>query len=149
MKWYVTPRVKYTFVWRLLKKFHGTDIQSGQWREISTPACNWISIANKLTSEEYLSPSSKFPKYKKGGGLNRAHNCRGILYQRHFHPHKFWIVLRCFIISLEAGFRLIRARICKLFKEPRSRCDNPIWRTGPPGYIGWRNSFLGIDSWAP
>jgi len=19
----------------------------------------------------------------------------------------------------------------------------------PPGYIGWRNSFLGIDSWAP
>jgi hypothetical protein len=20
---------------------------------------------------------------------------------------------------------------------------------GPPGYIGWRNSFLGIDSWAP
>ncbi len=20
--------------------------------------------------------------------------------------------------------------------------------TGPPGYIGWRNSFLGIDSWA-
>ncbi len=23
------------------------------------------------------------------------------------------------------------------------------YRTGPPGYIGWRNSFLGIDSWAP
>jgi hypothetical protein len=22
-------------------------------------------------------------------------------------------------------------------------------RTGPPGYIGWRNGFLGIDSWAP
>jgi hypothetical protein len=22
-------------------------------------------------------------------------------------------------------------------------------RTGPPGYIGWRNSFLGIDSGAP
>jgi hypothetical protein len=21
--------------------------------------------------------------------------------------------------------------------------------TGPPGYIGWRNSFLGIDSGAP
>jgi hypothetical protein len=21
--------------------------------------------------------------------------------------------------------------------------------TGPPGYIGWRNSFLRIDSWAP
>ncbi len=22
------------------------------------------------------------------------------------------------------------------------------FRTGPPGYIGWRNSFLGTDSWA-
>jgi hypothetical protein len=24
----------------------------------------------------------------------------------------------------------------------------PICRTGPAGYIGWRNRFLGIDSWA-
>ncbi len=24
-----------------------------------------------------------------------------------------------------------------------------VYRTGPPGYICWRNSFLGIDSWAP
>jgi len=23
------------------------------------------------------------------------------------------------------------------------------YRTGPPGYIGWRNSFLGIDSGVP
>ncbi len=23
------------------------------------------------------------------------------------------------------------------------------YRTGPPGYKGWRNSFLGIDSGAP
>jgi hypothetical protein len=23
------------------------------------------------------------------------------------------------------------------------------YRTGPPGYIGWRKSFLGIDSSAP
>jgi hypothetical protein len=23
------------------------------------------------------------------------------------------------------------------------------YRTGPPGYIGWRNSFLGTDSGAP
>jgi hypothetical protein len=23
------------------------------------------------------------------------------------------------------------------------------YSTGPPGYIGWWNSFLGIDSWAP
>jgi hypothetical protein len=29
------------------------------------------------------------------------------------------------------------------------RYDSPIWRTGPPGYIGRRNRFLGIDSWAP
>ncbi len=27
--------------------------------------------------------------------------------------------------------------------------DNPIWCTGPPGYTGWRNWFLEIDSWAP
>jgi hypothetical protein len=29
---------------------------------------------------------------------------------------------------------------------PSSRYDNPICRTGSPGYIGWRNRFLGIDS---
>ncbi len=23
--------------------------------------------------------------------------------------------------------------------------ENPIWHTGPPGYIGWRNRFLGIN----
>jgi hypothetical protein len=23
------------------------------------------------------------------------------------------------------------------------------YRTGPPGYIGWQNQFLGIDSGAP
>ncbi len=27
--------------------------------------------------------------------------------------------------------------------------DEKGYRTGTPGYIGWRNSFLGIDSWAP
>jgi hypothetical protein len=25
--------------------------------------------------------------------------------------------------------------------------DKPVCRTGPPGYIGWRNRILGIDSW--
>jgi hypothetical protein len=53
--------------------------------------------------------------------------------------------------------RLTRARICKPFKEPRNQFsayltglyDNPICSTGPPGYIGWRNQILGIDSWAP
>ncbi len=62
---------------------------------------------------------------------------------------------------------LHRARICKP-KKPRNQL--PVWRTGPPGYIGWWNRFLGflnaykfnlrvrickclrspgIDSWAP
>ncbi len=29
------------------------------------------------------------------------------------------------------------------------RYDNPFWRIGPPHFRGWRNRFLGIDSWAP
>jgi hypothetical protein len=29
------------------------------------------------------------------------------------------------------------------------RYNNPIRRTGPPCYIGWRNRTLGIDSWSP
>jgi hypothetical protein len=45
---------------------------------------------------------------------------------------------------------LFWVRICKPFKEPGNwfpcclagRYDYPIWRTGPPGYIGWRNRFL-------
>ncbi len=43
------------------------------------------------------------------------------------------------------------AQICRPFKEPREsipslagRYDNPIWRTGPPGYIGWRKSIPGL-----
>ncbi len=44
-----------------------------------------------------------------------------------------------------------RARICRPFKEPRNRfrawrngtTTSPIFRTGPPGYICWRNRFLG------
>ncbi len=31
----------------------------------------------------------------------------------------------------------------------RNREEEEGYRTGPPGYIGWRNSFLGIDSGAP
>ncbi len=27
--------------------------------------------------------------------------------------------------------------------------EEEVYRTGPPGYIGWRNSLLGIDSGAP
>jgi len=33
--------------------------------------------------------------------------------------------------------------------QPGGPVRNPICRTGPPGYIGWRNRFLRIDSWAP
>ncbi len=33
--------------------------------------------------------------------------------------------------------------------HPGGPVRNPICRTGPPGYIGWRNRFLGIDAWAP
>ncbi len=33
--------------------------------------------------------------------------------------------------------------------QPGGPVRNPICRTGPPGYIGWQNRFLGIDSWAP
>ncbi len=52
-----------------------------------------------------------------------------------------------------------RAGICRPFKEPRNRF--PAWQacTQPylsysvlarqATYIGWRNRFLGIDSWAP
>ncbi len=29
------------------------------------------------------------------------------------------------------------------------RNDNPIWRTCPQGNLGWRNRYLGIDSWSP
>jgi hypothetical protein len=33
--------------------------------------------------------------------------------------------------------------------QPGGPVRNPICRTGPPGYIGCRNRFLGIDAWAP
>ncbi len=39
----------------------------------------------------------------------------------------------------------------KIFKEAMElgTKEEEDYRTGPPGYIGWRNSFLGIDSGAP
>ncbi len=33
--------------------------------------------------------------------------------------------------------------------QPGGPVRYPICRTGPPGFIGWRNRFLGTDSWAP
>ncbi len=48
---------------------------------------------------------------------------------------------------------------CKRRNSPELEFLKSLWglgtgeeegyRTGPPGYIGWRNSFLGIDSGAP
>jgi hypothetical protein len=32
--------------------------------------------------------------------------------------------------------------------QPGGPVNYPIWCTGPPGYISWRNLFLWIDSWA-
>ncbi len=40
-----------------------------------------------------------------------------------------------------------RARMCKRLKGPR--IDNPIWSTGPPGYIVWRNHSLESFSGLP
>jgi len=44
-------------------------------------------------------------------------------------------------------------------KEPELEFLSNLWglgtkyekgyRTGPPGYIVWRNCFIGIDSWSP
>ncbi len=59
-------------------------------------------------------------------------------------------------VAIGLSYRPARARICKPFKEPRNRfsawragTSNPVFRTGSPDYIGWRNRFLGIDSWTP
>ncbi len=35
-----------------------------------------------------------------------------------------------------------------IFKEGLGTEEEESYCTGPPGYIGWRNSFLGIDSGA-
>ncbi len=39
----------------------------------------------------------------------------------------------------------------KPIKENHTKIPTLVfcYRTGPPGYIGWRNWFLGINSWAP
>jgi hypothetical protein len=47
--------------------------------------------------------------------------------------------------------KLFRARIFIQSIGSRNRVGIGLltYCTGPPGYIGWWNSFLGIDSWAP
>jgi hypothetical protein len=42
-----------------------------------------------------------------------------------------------------------RAGIFKQSMGARNREEEQGYRTGLPGYIGWRHSFLGIDSRAP
>jgi hypothetical protein len=46
----------------------------------------------------------------------------------------------------------VQSQICKPYKEHSAQesipslagpCDNPTWSASPPGYIGWRNQFLG------
>ncbi len=56
-------------------------------------------------------------------------------------------------------FKFAVAMAAAAAEEPELEFLNSLWglgteeewdyRTGPPGYIGWRNSFLGIDSWTP
>jgi hypothetical protein len=61
-------------------------------------------------------------------------------------PSSFLIVLRC---------RDPEPEFVNLLRSPginpslAGQYDNPIGCTGPPGYIGRLNRFLGIDSWAP
>ncbi len=61
-------------------------------------------------------------------------------------PSSFFIVLRC---------RDPEPEFVNLLRSPginpslAGQYDNPIGCTGPPGYIGRLNRFLGIDSWAP
>jgi len=43
---------------------------------------------------------------------------------------------------------LLRANCAGIFKQSMG-ARNRVGIGLPPGYIGWRNSFLGIDSWAP
>jgi hypothetical protein len=60
---------------------------------------------------------------------------------------KTFVQLECvhYLMNKKGG---IRAGIFKESMAARNR-GGMGYRTGPPGYIGWRNSFFGIDSWAP
>ncbi len=45
-------------------------------------------------------------------------------------------------------FNLLRSPGIDTLAWRVGRCDNLFSCTGPRGYIGWWNRFLGIDSWA-
>ncbi len=46
---------------------------------------------------------------------------------------------------------MLRENRAGIFKESMGarNWEEEGYRTGPPGYIGWRNSFLGLDSGVP
>jgi hypothetical protein len=70
-------------------------------------------------------------------------------------------VILCTLYNLANGYDKVTPtkKEFVIRKRPQLEFLNSLWgfgtgeeygyRTGPPGYIGWRNSFLGIDSWAP
>jgi hypothetical protein len=61
--------------------------------------------------------------------------------------NKGLIVIEPFISTEPVFVDLLRGP--GIDSQPGGPVRNPICRTGPPGYIGWRNRFLGIDAWAP
>ncbi len=89
-------------------------------------------------------------------GLRQINTCRKVPLQVNFFKWRHFALLSMSLIFLRVKLipLIYGARICKPFKEARNRFpalagryDNPIWRTGPPGYTGSRNRFIGIYSW--
>jgi hypothetical protein len=83
----------------------------------------------------FKEPRNRFlPAYSDGGPVRQiglSHGPLGIDFCAPYQVSKFG------------------ARTCKPFKEPNNRIsslagryNNPICRSGPPGYIGWRNRGL-------
>ncbi len=58
-------------------------------------------------------------------------------------PNFYWSDIQCIFAS-----HFFRAGIFKRLWGLGTG-EEEGYRTGPPGYIGWWNSFLGIDSGAP
>jgi hypothetical protein len=62
---------------------------------------------------------------------------------------------RSFSLNRKRAFWLVFAKTGSIISgtgidsQPGGPVRNPICRTGPPRYIGWRNRFLRIDSGAP
>ncbi len=95
--------------------------------------------------------------------VREAHFKNGWMQSSRYNDFALWIT-----IGVVWGFPWLGAtdqRFCHKTQRGPAKCVyragflNNLWgldteyeqgfRTGPPGYIGWRNSFLGIDSWVP